>query len=40
MIWFVVKNDVVKKSVYDKLDEKVNNTDTGGFALKTKHTAV
>ena len=27
----VVKNDVVKKTVYDKLVEKVNNIDTAGF---------
>ena len=33
----VVLNDVVKKSVYDKLVAKVNNIDTSGFALKTKH---
>ena len=33
----VVKNDVVKKAVYDKLVEKVNNIDTTGFDLKTKY---
>ena len=33
----VVKNDDVKKDVYDKLVTKVNNIDTGGFVLKTKH---
>ena len=33
----VVKNDVVKKTVYDKLVTKVNNTDTSDFALKTKY---
>ena len=33
----VVKNDVVKKAVYDKLVEKVNNIDTSGFVLKTKY---
>ena len=33
----VVKNDVVKKAVYDKLVEKVSNTDTSGFVLKTKY---
>ena len=32
----VVKN-VVKKTVYGKLVAKVNNIDTSGFALKTKH---
>ena len=31
----VVKNDVVKKTAYDKLIEKVNNIDTTGFVLKT-----
>ena len=33
----VVKNDVVKKTVYDKLVAKVNNIDTSGFVLKTKY---
>ena len=33
----VVKNDVVKKAVYDKLAAKWNNTDTSGFVLKTKY---
>ena len=33
----VVKNDVVKKNVYDKLIAKVNNIDTTRFALKTKY---
>ena len=32
-----VKNDVVKKTVYDKLVAKINNIDTTGFALKTKY---
>ena len=31
----VVKNDVVKKTVYDKLVAKVNNIDTNNFELKT-----
>ena len=31
----VVKNDVVKKTEYDKLVAKVNNIDTTGFFLKT-----
>ena len=31
----VVKNDVVKKAVYDKLVAKVNNIDTNNFVLKT-----
>ena len=29
-----VKNEVVKKTVYDKLVAKVNNIDTSGFLLK------
>ena len=33
----VVKNDVVKKTVYDKLVAKVNNIDTSDFELKTKY---
>ena len=33
----VVKNDVVKKAVYDKLVAKVNNIDTNDFALKIKY---
>ena len=33
----VVKNDVVKKAVYDKLIAKVNNVDTSDFVLKTKY---
>ena len=33
----VVKNDVVKKDVYDKLVTKVNNIDTSRYALKTKY---
>ena len=33
----VVKNDVVKKAVYDKLVAKVNNIDTSEFVLKTKY---
>ena len=32
----VVKNDVIKKAVYDKLVAKVNNIDTSDFVLKTK----
>ena len=31
----VVKNDVVEKTVYDKLVAKVNNIDTNDFVLKT-----
>ena len=30
----VVKNDVIKKTVYDKLAAKVNNIDTSTFVLK------
>ena len=33
----VVKNDVVKKTVYDKLVAKVNSIDTNDFVLKTKY---
>ena len=33
----VVKNDFVKKTVYDKLAAKVNNIDTSNFVLKTKY---
>ena len=33
----IVKNNVVKKAVYDKLVSKVNNIDTSDFALKTKY---
>ena len=30
----VVKNDIVKKNVYDKLAAKVNNIDTSKFVFK------
>ena len=33
----VVKNDVVKKTEYDKLVGKVDNIDTKNFVLKTKY---
>ena len=33
----VGKNDVVKKTVYDKLAAKVNNIETSAFVLKTKY---
>ena len=33
----VVKNDVVKKTVYDKLVAKVDDIDTSEFVLKTKY---
>ena len=33
----IVKNVVVKKTVYDKLVAKVNNIDTSGFVSKTKY---
>ena len=33
----VVNNEVVKKSVYDKLVTKVNNIDANEFVLKTKY---
>ena len=32
-----VKNDVVKKDVYNELVTKVNNIDTSGFVLNTKY---
>ena len=32
----VVKNEVVKKNVYDKLVTNVNSIDTTGFVLKTR----
>ena len=32
----MVKNDVVKKTVCDKLVAKVNSVDTSAFVLKTK----
>ena len=33
----VVKNDVAKKDVYNKLVTKLNNMDTSGFVSKTKY---
>ena len=33
----LVKNDVVKKHVYNKLVAKVNKIDTSGFVSKTKY---
>ena len=33
----VVKNDVVKKAVYEKLAAKVNDIDTSPSVLKTKY---
>ena len=36
----VVKNDVVKKTVYDKLAAKVNSTDTSAFILNTNYDRV
>ena len=33
----VVKNDVVQKTVYDKLVAKVNNIDITGFVLKSTY---
>ena len=35
----VVKNDVAKKTIYDKLVAKVDSINTSGFALKTKYDA-
>ena len=34
---YVVKDDVVKKTVYDNLAAKVNNINPNAFALKTKY---
>ena len=36
---YVLKNDVVKKTVDDKLVEKANNIDTSDFVLKTNYRA-
>ena len=33
----IVKNNVVKKAVYDKLAAKVNNMDTSEFVFQTKY---
>ena len=33
----VVNNEVIKKTVYDKLVAKVDGIDTSGFVLKTKY---
>ena len=33
----MLKNDVVKRTVYDKLVPKVNNIGTSDFVLKTKY---
>ena len=33
----IVKNDVVKKDIYNKLVAKVDNIDTNGFVLKTNY---
>ena len=35
----VVKNEVVKKTEYNKLVNKVNNINVSGFLLKTKYAA-
>ena len=35
----VVKSEIVKKTVYDKLVAKVGNIDTSGFILKAKYDA-
>ena len=32
-----IKNDVVKKTVYDKLGTEINNIETSEFVLKTKY---
>ena len=33
----LVKNEVVKKTVYDKLVARVNKIDASGFVLKSKY---
>ena len=33
----IIKNDVLKKTVYDKLVAKVNNIDTSVFVLRSKY---
>ena len=33
----IIRNDVVKKAIYDKLAAKVNTIDTSDFVLKTKY---
>ena len=33
----IVKNDVAKKTTYDKLVAKINSIDTSAFVLKTKY---
>ena len=38
-LYYVVKNEVIKKTKYNKLVNKVNNIDTSGFLLKTKYDA-
>ena len=38
-LYYVVKNEVIKKTEYNKLVNKVNNIDTSGFLLKTKYDA-
>ena len=37
MILMIVKNDVVKKTVYDKLFAIVNNIDTSVFVLRSTY---
>ena len=37
MILMIIKNDVLKKTVYDKLFAKVNNIDTSVFVLRSKY---
>ena len=35
----IVKNEVVKKTEYNKLVNKINNIDTSGYILETKYDA-
>ena len=34
------KDDVVKKAVYEKLVERINNSDTRGFVLKSTYSFI
>ena len=35
----LIKNEVVKKTMHDKIVARVNNIDTSGFVCKTKYQA-
>ena len=38
-LYHIIKNDVVKKTVYNKLVAKINNIGSSRFVLKTKYKA-